>query len=268
MDARLRYLAVVSERPETLAQFYTTYFAMREIGRTERGDVALTDGFYNLSLLKPSRTDQEPGFSHFGVEVDDLGEVEARLRDFAPNADLRQEEGDLVHGEYRVRDPNGIVVSLSARQFHMPAAEDRLPSIHHVAMMVPKNDEVLDFYVNVFGFRETSTSKRLRSTPPPSLYARFAGDGCTALAILPTPELLTQYNYEPEGTLMKPGPNHFGFLVTDIENFLKRLPEGCLSERPDNRPMTEYRAADPDGNAIDISQHKGYEVDVDRWATA
>jgi catechol 2,3-dioxygenase-like lactoylglutathione lyase family enzyme len=268
MASHLRYLAVVSERPDTLADFYSTYFSMRELGRSERGDVALTDGFYNLSILKPRRADEQPGFSHFGVEIDDIREVEARLRDFAPGADIRQEEGDLLHGEYRVNDPNGLVVSLSTRHFNVPTTEDKLPSIHHVAMMVPKNDDVLDFYANVFGFRETTTSKKLRKAPPPSVYARFAGDGMTALAILPTPEILAEYNYEPEGTLMKPGPNHFGFLVTDIENFLARLPEGSLSKRPDNRPMTEYRAADPDGNALDVSQHKGFEVDVDRWLTA
>src|SRR5712692_9449434 len=92
MASHLRYLAVVSERPDTLADFYSTYFSMQQIGRSERGDVALTDGFYNLSILKPGRADEQPGFSHFGVEIDDIHEVEARLRDFAPRADIRQEE--------------------------------------------------------------------------------------------------------------------------------------------------------------------------------
>ena len=32
-----------------------------------------------------------------------------------------------------------------------------------------------------------------------------------------------------------------------------------------NRPMAEYRGFDPDRNPFDISQDKGFEVDVGRW---
>jgi hypothetical protein len=67
---------------------------------------------------------------------------------------------------------------------------------------------------------------------------------------------------------LRQGVNHFGFLVNDIENFLARLPEGSVSKRPAVRPMTEYRVLDPEANEIDISQHKGYEIDVDVWEHA
>ena len=52
MNSQIRYLAIVSEQPETLANFYSTYFKMRELGRSDDGDVAVTDGFYNISILK------------------------------------------------------------------------------------------------------------------------------------------------------------------------------------------------------------------------
>ncbi|HLG70211.1 MAG TPA: VOC family protein [Chloroflexota bacterium] len=267
MTARVRYLCLVSERPDVLADFYTTKFSMREIGRSERGDVALTDGFYNLSLVKPDGTELSPGFSHFGVEVDDIREVEARLEEFGFDAELQEEPGGLFHGEYRVFDPNGIGVSLSTRHFGLIDDGGPLPRIHHVAMMVPNNNEVLDFYEKVFGFREVSTSKKLRLMEPPNDVTRFAGDGVTSLAILPAPEVLKRYNFEPENTNLKPGPNHFGFLVSDIGTFMERFPEGGRG-RPASRPMTEERVHDPDGNAIDVSQHKGYEVDVDTWLRA
>ena len=88
MESQIRYLAIVSERPENLAHFYSTYFSMRELGRSDTGNVALTDGFYNISILKPSDSSSELGISHFGVTIDDIGEVEARLKEFAPNADI------------------------------------------------------------------------------------------------------------------------------------------------------------------------------------
>jgi hypothetical protein len=84
MDSQIRYLAIVSERPETLAEFYSTYFAMRELGRSDSGDIALTDGFYNISILKPRDGAAELGISHLGVTIEDIREIEARLRDFAP----------------------------------------------------------------------------------------------------------------------------------------------------------------------------------------
>ena len=90
MDSQIRYLAIVSEQPDTLAHFYSTYFAMRELGRSDAGDVALTDGFYNISLLKPRDGAAELGISHLGITIDDIGQIEARLRDFAPKTDIRR----------------------------------------------------------------------------------------------------------------------------------------------------------------------------------
>ena len=107
MDSQIRYLAIVSEHPDGLAHFYSTYFGMRELGRSDAGDVALTDGFYNISVLKPRDGAAELGISHLGITIDDIGQIEARLKDFAPETDIRQEEGDLFHGDYRVTDPYG-----------------------------------------------------------------------------------------------------------------------------------------------------------------
>ena len=258
MNSQVRYLAIVSERPDVLTRFYCTYFAMRELGRSEAGDVALTDGFYNISILKPRHGAAELGISHLGVTIEDIREIERRLKDFAPETDIRQEEGGLFHGDYRVTDPSGQVVSLSIHQFHTPIAERKFPCIRHIATCVPNNDAVLDFYVNVFGFRESTTSKRIRAE---NRVVRWAADGETAMAILPD----RQHRDMNERESPRDGLNHFGWLVTDIEQFLDSLPQGCISKRPASRPMAEYRGFDPDKNPFDISQDKGYEIDVDRW---
>src|SRR5436309_1358818 len=107
--ASIRYIQTVTERPETLAEFYKTYFSMEELGRSSDGDVALTDGFYNISLVKP-RDGQEVGHHHYGIAIDDIRELEAKLEEFAPNADIQNEPGDLFHGEYQIADTNGITI--------------------------------------------------------------------------------------------------------------------------------------------------------------
>jgi hypothetical protein len=258
MGSQIRYLAIVSELPETLARFYSNYFQMRELGRSDAGDIALTDGFYNISILKRRDGAEETGISHFGITIDDIRDVEARLRDFAPKSDISREPGDMFHGDYRIADPYGQVVSLSTHDFHTPRVERGFPCIRHLAMCVPNNDEVLDFYVNVFGFRESTTSKKIRAQ---NRVVRWTADGETAMAILPD----RAHRDMNERESPRDGLNHFGWLVTDIDHFLNSLPEGCISQRPSSRPMAEYRGFDPDQNPFDISQDKGYEIDVDRW---
>lgn len=267
MDCRIQYLAMVSEQPQKLANFYKTYFGMSELGRSG-DDVALTDGFFNISVMKPHDAAPELGLCHLGLAIQDIHEVESRLEDFAPSADIRPESGDLFHGEYRVADPNGLTVSLSTKNFNVPGSTRGLPAIRHVALSVPKNDEVLDFYMNVFGFREPSTSKRIRDRGDNP--TRFAADGSTSLAILRYP--VDGDAAEPEGGWterhFKEGVNHFGFLVNDIQSLMAKLPAGSVSKRPAARPMTEFRVVDPETNEIDISQHKGYEIDDGVWEHA
>ena len=259
MDSQIRYLAIVSEQPDTLAHFYSTYFAMRELGRSDAGDVALTDGFYNISILKPRDGAAELGISHLGITIDDIGQ------DRGPAQRFCAQDG---HSPRRRRPvPRRLLCDRSLRPgrelFPLISSTRRrssvrFPCIRHIAVCVPNNDEVLDFYVNVFGFRESTTSKKIRAQ---NRVVRWAADGETAMAILPDRERRDMNERESP----RDGLNHFGWLVTDIEHFLNSLPEGCISQRPSSRPMAEYRGFDPDRNPFDISQDKGYEIDIDRW---
>ena len=258
MSSQIRYLAIVSEQPETLANFYSTYFKMRELGRSDDGDVAVTDGFYNISILKRRNDVKEPASTILASPSTTSVQSKRGIKEFAPNSDIREEEGGLFHGDYRVTDPSGQSVTLSTHQFHTPIVERTFPCIRHLAVCVPNNDDVLDFYVNVFGFRESTTSRRIRSE---NRVVRWAADGATAMAILPDRTRRDMNERESP----RDGLNHFGWLVNNIEPFLNSLPEGCVSQRPSSRPMAEYRGFDPDHNPFDISQDKGYEIDVDRW---
>ncbi len=127
-----------------------------------------------------------------------------------------------------------------------------MAGIRYVATVTERPDTLANFYKTYFSKSPT----------------RWAADGSTAIAILPEPEWLAAHDVEPEGTNMKWGLNHFGYLVTDMDNFLKSLPEGSVSSRPDNRPAAEWRVSDPDGNPLDVSQLKGYEIDFGKWVKA
>src|SRR5579859_2003098 len=195
MQAHLRYLALVSDQPSAVADYYRTYYGLRDLDQPANGDVSLTDGFYNLTIFK-AQPGEKTGLHHVGIAIDDIHELEARLEDVLPNAELTPENGDVQHGEYRLVDPSGLPVSLSTRGFHTPDDREGLPAIHHIAIKVADTEAMLDFYKAVFGFREVSSSLMRREQ---NWQSRFAGDGSTCFAILPLGE-----NETATGNISKP----------------------------------------------------------------
>jgi catechol 2,3-dioxygenase-like lactoylglutathione lyase family enzyme len=283
VKAHFGYMAIVSDQPQALAEFYARFFDMWELGRSEAGDLSITDGWVNVSLLK-QRSGVEgasgrPGLSHFGIAIDDIHELEANLEEYFPNAEITQENGDLHHGQYRVYGPNGLPYSLSTTNFGVEGTPRRIPRIRHLATSFPKwMDDESDFMTKVFGFREVSTTVERRQA---NRSTRFIGDGHINLALLSSglgkaggrgDEAGEVYRDEEERALnTKRGFQHYGFVVEDIPSLLASLPPELAkwtNQRPYLRDMAEYRVFDPDLNAIDLSQHMGFEVDFDSWENA
>ena len=280
MKAHFGYMAIVSEQPQALADFYARFFDMSELGRSDAGDISITDGFMNVSILT-QRSGVEgasgrPGLSHFGIAVDDIRELEANLEEYFPAAEIRAENGDLHHGEYRVTGPNGLPFSLSTHNFGVSGTPRRIPRIRHLATSFPNwSDDEADFILKVFGIREVSTSDERRKA---NRGTRFLGDGNVNLALLtaglghPGGGDGEVYRDEEERAInSKRGLQHFGFVVEDIPALLESLPPELArwtNQRPYLRDMAEYRVFDPDLNGIDLSQHMGFEVGYDFWENA
>jgi len=56
--------------------------------------------------------------------------------------------------------------------------------------------------------------------------------------------------------------NEMQATMAELSSVLKIAP------RPSNRLYAELRCRDLEGNALDLSQTKGWEVDIDKWETA
>jgi hypothetical protein len=263
MQARIRYVAYLSDKPAVLADFYARHLDFEEVGRSPEGDVTLTDGFFNLSFLKRRDVLMEPhtevGLHHIGLQVDSLAEVERRYKEFNPNWPIVPEPGGLHFGDRRIYDPEGNPVSLSEGNFGMREGSNRTPRLRHVAFNALWPEGILNMYVQVFGFRELPTSHERRRQGRGN---RFGGDGTCNLAIHPF--------YTPvEGHEPRYGVNHVGFLVKDLKGKVEAFSkEVGVDKRPDWRPYAEFRLRDPEGNRMDLSETKGWEVDVDKWETA
>ncbi|HXG51995.1 MAG TPA: VOC family protein [candidate division Zixibacteria bacterium] len=262
--AKLRYIAFISENPEKIADFYNRYLGTRELGRSPEGDVSITDGFFNLTFLRKRASLGEPiaeiGLHHVGVQVESVEEAKGRYLRFNPRGVIVREPDDLHHGEIRIYDPECHPVAVSEKSFGVAAADEkRFPRVRHIAYNALDPETMLRFYSEVFGFREIPTSYVRRQQ---GLGNRFAGDGFTNLAIHP-------FYSRAEGHEVRFGLNHIGFLVDRMEATMAELSAVLkIAPRPSTRPYAEFRFRDPEGNALDLSQSKGWEVDVDKWERA
>ena len=115
--------------------------------------------------------------------------------------------------------------------------------IRHLAILTEDVDKLVKFYTSMFGLKIVHGVGT----------ATYLSDGHINLAIIPIgPER------EIEGPQLRPGINHFGFEVENVDT----LREACnelnassdIDKRPPNREA-EFRVLDPDGNPIDLSQH-------------
>lgn len=257
--AQFRYLAILSDEPDKLASFYAKQFGFEEIERSREGDISLTDGFHNFTFfqIRPDLGEArvERGLHHVGLQVDNLVESLARYRTYNPRG-LVIEDGGFSQAAVRILDPEGNPISLSEQPFGVPAGGGTFPRMVHIALNAYLPQTILEFYVEVFGFREVGQSYVWRNMGKEN---RFAGDGHTNLAIHP-------FHVDEPGHEARYGVNHIGFLTDRLESQLKSLGEIVqIAKRPDNRPYAEYRLRDPDGNMFDLSQRKGWEVDRDKW---
>jgi catechol 2,3-dioxygenase-like lactoylglutathione lyase family enzyme len=125
--ARLRHFAVVVKDLEKSAAFYRDVFDLKAVGREDLeigSAIYMSDGVINLALLNfkgeagSRASDLKPGSTfvgahHFGFQVDDLAETQARIE--AHGGKFFFDLGDQRHGNFerKFKDPDGIIFDVS-----------------------------------------------------------------------------------------------------------------------------------------------------------
>jgi catechol 2,3-dioxygenase-like lactoylglutathione lyase family enzyme len=274
---QLNYLAIMCDDPTTMRDWYRRWFAFEELNRTPEGSVYLTDGHFNLGLLKRGaavgESNQERGLHHFGFQVESILEVERNLEDFDPSIRIERRPKEDPYAEYRVIDPEGIIVDLSEKGYGIQG-EPHTPGIRHLATCNRDIPRKFDFYTQVLGMQNAKRSEEevkagiahstgtvpegFRYTAP----AQFGGDGFINLALLPTPTA--------GGSTRRLGFDHFGILIRDPLSVVREMGQlDAEGEAADVRPawrMVEYGVQDPEGNRLDLSGGKGWKIDADTFA--
>ena len=278
--SELNYLAIMCDDPSQMRDWYQRWFGFEELNRTQDGTIYLTDGHFNVALLKrgsaPGEAHQERGLHHFGFQVDSILEVERNLEDFDPSIRIERRPKEDPYAEFRIHDPEGIIVDLSEKGYGV-AGEPRVPGIRHVATCNRDIPRKFSFYTQVLGMNDAKRTEEevkeglifstgavpegFRYTTP----SHFGGDGFINLAMLSVPKAEGGDNGSRQL-----GFDHFGILIQNPLDVVRAMGQAEADGQPaDVRPatrMVEYGVKDPEGNRIDLSGGKGWKVGAEQWA--
>jgi len=122
MKPRLRHFAIVVRDLEAMTEFYKSNFELEFAGSETIGTGTanyLTDGVVNLALLHFSdktgeELDRMAGLNHFGIQVDDVAEYEARVEASGGKFFFELAGSKQGNSERKYKDPEGVVFDISA----------------------------------------------------------------------------------------------------------------------------------------------------------
>jgi len=266
MSAKLRHIALISDQYALQGKFYEAAFGMRTAAdpRPERA-VTVSDGYVGLNI-NPRKPGRPAGLDHFGLEVDEVEPVLARLRKKYPAVQVLKRPRTRPFAGLSTHDPAGNIFDLSQRDMEnrtsvYVAAEKKQPRhISHLAVRTLHAEALAEFYADVYGLR---LAERKRGD------ANFyLSDGRVTLMLMPW----SIADYEGTG-IVRPGPDHIGFEVESLKAFKERL-QALGDDNPHLRPQPlggregearlklfaaccprgEYRFADPDGVLLDVAE--------------
>ena len=113
MFAKIKHLAIISDNYALLSRFYEALFGMKT-GKSPRPEsaVAIGDGYVGMNII-PQKLGRQAGLEHFGLEVEDVEKVGARLREKYPSVQLIKRPTNRPFAGISTHDPEGYVFDLS-----------------------------------------------------------------------------------------------------------------------------------------------------------
>lgn len=109
----IRHIALYTPQPARLADFYCKILDMKEVDRTDRSSIFVSDGYLNLALLY-QRTEEPLGLNHFGFHVKSNEEMRARAEKAGTRRGAKRPDR-IPFAEYRVHDPEGNGIDISEK---------------------------------------------------------------------------------------------------------------------------------------------------------
>ena len=267
MFAQINHTAIISHQYPLLAKFYEAVFGMKHSSFRVTDAPIVADGHVGMQII-PRRDGYVGGIDHFGMLVDDVAPVLARMQKKHPRANVVKRPSARPFAQYSGHDPDGNVFDLAQKKSDTRKdvyadiaasawAQDRY--LNKFAIRTPNAEACAEFYRDVFELEPVN-----RSSQAPGFHLT---DGRVTLSILPWSIPVFE-----NMSIKRPGPDHIGFHVEDLAAFRQHAsdvagmnpylapvplggsPESDVRHRFFQRHATgKFQMSDPDGNWIDIT---------------
>src|SRR6266568_1831082 len=110
--SKLRHIAIIVEDPEASAKFFEEAFDMKRAGTARRG-IYMSDGIFNVALLKKESDKEKLGLYHFGMWVDDLDQAEKKVVNAGGEYLAGRPTSPNSFYEAKYKSPTGLVFDLT-----------------------------------------------------------------------------------------------------------------------------------------------------------
>ncbi|HEY7219186.1 MAG TPA: VOC family protein [Candidatus Binatia bacterium] len=224
MLTRIQHFAIVSENFVREAKFYEAVFGMK---RSKPGSeeeekairtnyaVSISDGYVGVTMIgrKPGYV---PGLHHFGVDVDNVDEAIARIKQNYPQVAVLKRPSNRPFATYGAHDPEGNYFDLTQegmsnrRDVYVERQREQPRCIHHLKLRVMNAPAIAAFYRDMLDLREAD-----KALEDPNYYLT---DGRMTLVIAPW----KMSDFEGAG-IDRPGLEHVGFKVESVGAVKKEL---------------------------------------------
>jgi len=276
MLTRIQHFAIVSENFVREAKFYEAAFGMKRAkpGSAEEEKairtnyaVSISDGYVGVTVIgrKPGYI---PGLHHFGVDVDNVDEAIARIKNNHPEVAVLKRPSNRPFATYGAHDPEGNYFDLTQegmsnrRDVYTEQQREHPRRIHHLKLRVMNPTKIAAFYRDMLDLREAD-----KALEDPHHYLT---DGRMTLIIAPW----KMSDFEGAG-IDRPGLEHVGFQVESVEAVKRELAalreadpemrERVISEPSEGERRSaliascrhcQHQLSSPDGVFVDICESR------------
>jgi catechol 2,3-dioxygenase-like lactoylglutathione lyase family enzyme len=290
MNSKIKHVAIMSQNAPRLSRFYEYLFALnsaraykstaaedeaakqfgfpelrsKRVAKPYDATVIVTDGNIGLAFLR-RRPGYPGGIDHFGIEVDDIDTVCARMKDKYPAVGMVKRPSNRPFATFSSHDPEGHLYDLTqpemtnVRGVWKEESREQDRCIKHVTIRAMNPAGLARFYSEVFEFKEEP-----KALEDPNYYL---SDGKVTLVLTPW-KIEDYHGTEHRG----PGLDHLGFKVESVAGFKQDLatltgvdPEWMSPKTPilpsENEVVMgllascrygQHQLCDPEGNLLDV----------------
>lgn len=290
MKSQIKHIAVMSQNAARLFKFYECLFDLRKANSEasrelqEEQDrkfgypilaskrvaspfdatIIASDGNIGLSFNR-RRPGYPGGLDHFGIEVDDLEGLFAKLKEKYPQIGVVKRPDNRPFASYSTHDVHGTIFDLTKpgmkniRGVWADADREQQRYIKHLTIRTMHPASLAEFYLDVYELKEEE-----KALEDPNFYLT---DGKVTLILAPW-KIEDYYGTEHRA----PGLDHVGYKVESVEAFkndvamlTKADPEWLAPKSPNLESENDvvigllqscrygkHQVSDPEGNFIDV----------------